>query len=227
MSEPVTLRRAEGHATLTIDDGKVNALSPATLAAIGAALDAVEGDGTPVVVKGRPGVWSAGFDLKVLRAGGPDAMPMLQSGFELAARVLEFPAPVVMVATGHAVAMGLFLLCSGDYRIGVDGDYRVTANEVAIGLTVPDAAIAILRHRLAPAYLDRAVGLAEVFDPRGALAAGCLDRVVAPAQLDATVASTVELLAGLDRAAHVASKRRARRETLAALRSAIDAQLPR
>jgi len=225
MSDPVTLRRAGGHATVTIDDGKVNALSPATLAAIGAALDAVEGDGTPVVVRGRPGVWSAGFDLKVLRAGGPDAMPMLQSGFELAARVLDFPAPVVMVATGHAIAMGLFLLLSGDYRIGVDGDYRLTANEVAIGLTMPQPAIVILRHRLTPAAFDRAVALAEVFTPAGAVAAGCLDRVVAAADLDATVAATLAQLAGLDLAAHVASKRRARRETLTALRAAIAAEL--
>jgi len=225
VSDLVTLRRAESHATVTLDDGKVNALSPAMLAAIGEALDAVEGDGTPVVVWGRPGVWSAGFDLKVLRGGGPDAMPMLQAGFELAARVLDFPAPVVMVATGHAIAMGLFLLLSGDYRIGVEGDYRLTANEVALGLTMPRPAIVILRHRLTPAAFDRAVVLADVFTPAGAVAAGCLDRVVAAADLDATVSTLVGQLSGLDLAAHVASKRRAREDTMSALRAAIDAEL--
>ena len=224
MSDLVTLSRTGGHAQITIDDGKVNALSPTMLAAIGEALDAVEGDGTPVVIRGRPGMWSAGFDLKVLNAAGPDALGMLRSGFGLAARMLEFPVPVVMVATGHAVAMGLFLLCSGDYRIGVDGEFRVTANEVAIGLTVPDAAIAILRHRLAPAFLDRAVGLAEVFDPRGALAAGCLDRVVAGADVDAAVAGVVAQMSTLDLAAHAASKRRVREHTVRTLRGAIAAE---
>ena len=57
-------------ATVTMDDGKVNVLSPRMLAEIGAALDRAEADRAVVLLTGRPGVFSAGFDLPVLRAGG-------------------------------------------------------------------------------------------------------------------------------------------------------------
>src|SRR5262245_55828281 len=106
-------------ATITMDDGKVNALSPAMLAAVDEALDAAQqSDAMAVVLAGRPGRFSAGFDLGVLTAGGPDAEHMLRAGFELAERLLSFPRPVVIACTGHAVAMGSFLVCAGDYRVG-------------------------------------------------------------------------------------------------------------
>ena len=97
---------------------------------------------------------------------------MLRSGFELAERILSFPAPVLVACTGHAVAMGLFLLLSADYRVGSAGRYRLTANEVAIGLTIPQAAVEICRQRLGPAHLNRAVIIAEVFAPHDAVEAG-------------------------------------------------------
>src|SRR5438105_4665166 len=110
-------------ATVTMDDGKVNVLSPAMLAELDAALDRAEADRAVVVLAGREEVFSAGFDLQVLRAGGTEAAAMLRSGFELAARLLAFPTPVLVACTGHAVAMGVFLLLSGDHRIGAAGPY--------------------------------------------------------------------------------------------------------
>jgi enoyl-CoA hydratase len=144
-------------ATITIDDGKVNALSLAVLAELNAALDQAERGGAVVILAGRDGVFSAGFDLPALRGGGPDAIAMLRAGFELAARLLAFPRPVVIACTGHAVAMGVFLLLCGDYRVGATGPYKITANEVAIGLTMPRAAVEICRQRLTPAHAARGV----------------------------------------------------------------------
>ena len=120
---------------------------------------------------------------------------MLRSGFELAERVLSFPTPVVMACTGHAVAMGVFLLVSGDTIIGTAGPYKITANEVAIGLTLPWAAIEILRNRLTPADFARAANLAEVYSPEAAVAAGFLDRVVAADELHAAARETATALA--------------------------------
>ncbi len=174
---------ADGVATITMDDGKVNVLSPHMLGELNAALDRAEADGAAVVLSGRSGVFSAGFDLAVLRAGGPAAAAMLRSGFQLAARLLAFPAPVLAVCSGHAVAMGVFLLLSADYRIGAAGPFRITANEVAIGLTMPGAAIELCAARLTPAAFSRAVTLAEVYSPAEAAAAGFLDRVVDVADL--------------------------------------------
>jgi enoyl-CoA hydratase len=168
-------------------------------------------------------VFSAGFDLTVLRAGGSEAIAMVRAAFELAERVLSFPLPVVIACPGHAIAMGVFLLLSSDYRIGTAGPYKLTANEVAIGLTMPRAAVEILRQRLAPAPFHRAVALAETFSPAAALDAGFLDRIVAAEDLDGTARETAAALAALDFDAHAATKLRARAGTLTALRAGIDA----
>jgi enoyl-CoA hydratase len=216
--------RAEGPvATVTMDDGKVNVLSAVMIGELSAAIDRAAREGLVVVLSGRQGVFSAGFDLAVLRAGGRAALDMMQAGFKLAERLLELPVPVVMACTGHAIAMGAFLLLSGDYRVGAAGDFKITANEVAIGITLPMAAVEICRHRLSPAAFSRAAIMAEVFGPQDAVQAGFLDRVVAPGELGDAARAVAGQLANLDLAAHAATKRRARHQLLQALHEAIDA----
>jgi enoyl-CoA hydratase len=223
MSEPVTYRLDGPVCTVTMDDGKVNALSLRMLAALNAALDRAEQDRAVVVLGGRAGVFSAGFDLPVLSAGGPDARQMLRAGFELSHRLLSFALPVVVACSGHALAMGSFLLLSADYRIGAEGAFKIGANEVAIGLTMPHSALEICRQRLATPFFNRSVVNAEIYAPAGAVAAGFLDRVVDAAELAQTAMQTAAQLAKLNLAAHAASKLRARAATLTALRAAIEA----
>ncbi len=223
MSPLVSFRFEDSISTITMDDGKVNALSLPMITELNAALDQAASAGGVVLLGGRDGVFSAGFDLPVLRAGGTEAATMLRAGFELAERLLSFPRPVVVACTGHAVAMGAFLLLSGDYRVGAAGEYKLTANEVAIGLTLPRAAVEILRQRLTPTYLVRAATLAEPFSPANAVEAGFLDQVVDAGQLRDVARGVAGAMAGLDMAAHAATKLRVRQHTLDALRAAIDA----
>jgi enoyl-CoA hydratase len=218
----------EAVATITLDDGKVNALSPSMQAAIAAALDQAETDiaaGTvkAVVLAGNARVFSAGFDLSVFASGDADAgHAMLAGGFELAVRTLTFPAPVVMAATGPAIAMGSFLLLSGDHRVGSEKS-RCQANEVAIGMTLPLAALEIMRLRLTPAVFSRAVSVAAVFAGDAAIAGGWLDEVV---ERDAVLARAQEVAAEyaatLHLKAHVESKLKARSAGLAAIQAGID-----
>jgi enoyl-CoA hydratase len=119
--------------------------------------------------------------------------------------------------------MGVFLLLSGDYRIGTAGPFKITANEVAIGITMPWVAIEICRQRLAPAQFNRAVILAEVFSPDDAVSAGILDRVVPVAELRDVAGSVAAQLSALDMDAHAATKLRVRGPALAALRAALEA----
>ncbi len=223
MGTLVTYRLHDSVATITMDDGKVNVLSQAMLTELGAALGRAAADRAVVVLTGREGVFSAGLDLPVLRAGGTEAADLLRAGFELAARLLAFPTPVLIACPGHAVAMGAFLVLSGDYRIGSCGAYKLTANEVAIGMTMPRAAVEICRQRLTPACLNRAVVLAEVFPPDEAVTAGFLDRVVPAAELAQAAGRAAAELARLDLDAHAATKQRARKLAGIALREAIDA----
>jgi enoyl-CoA hydratase len=225
MATLVDVHHEDSIATITMDDGKVNVLSLQMLEELGAALDTAETEQAVVVLAGREGKLCAGFDLGVLRSGGADAVAMLRGGFELAERLLSFPTPVVIACTGHTVAMGVFLLLSGDYRVGAGGPYKVIANEVAIGLTMPNAAIEICRQRLTPAAYNRAVILAEQFTiDEAAVAAGFLDRVVPETELHEAARTTAATLAALDFDAHAATKLRTRAPALKALRSAIDAE---
>lgn len=220
----VQAQTAEHVTTLTLDDGKVNAMSLAMFMALNAALDQAQAAGTVVVIRGRPGIFSAGFDLATLRAGGDAARQMLLAGAGLTERLLSFPAPVLAVLTGPAMAMGAFLALSADARIALDDvRFKIAANEVAIGLTMPRFAAIVLRHRLTPAQCDLAAITARPVDVRGALAGGWIDDAVPAAQLDAAVDASTAALAGLDRAAHVGTKLRMRAGTLGALREAISA----
>ncbi len=215
MDTLVSYDLADGVATLIMDDGKVNAISLPMLAALNEALDRAEADGAIVVLAGRPGRFSAGFDLNTLTAGGPDAATLTRGGFSLASRVMRFPAPVVAACTGHAVAMGALLLCSCDYRIGATGDYKLVMNEVGIGITLPSLAITALRYRLHPSALHRATVLAEVFTPDNAVASGWLDRVTAADGLIAAAQQHARSLTALNRTAYHATK-------LVALQSTLD-----
>lgn len=228
MSSLVSYELNDAVATITMDDGKVNALSPAMQAEINAALDqaaagAAAGEVKAVVLAGNSKVFSGGFDLSVFSAGDAAAtLAMLAGGFELSVRCLTFPVPVIMAATGHAIAMGSFLLLSGDHRVG-SVTSRCQANEVKIGMTLPISAIEIMRMRLTRAAFQRGVSMAAVFTGDAAIAGGWLDEVVeADAVLSRAQEVAAEAAATLNTGAHVASKLKARAEAVTAIRAGID-----
>jgi enoyl-CoA hydratase len=222
MTTRVSYDLTDGIATITMDDGKVNVLSLGMLAELNAAFDRGEADEAVVVLSGREGRFSAGFDLATLTTDPANAPVMLRAGFELSVRMLSFPFPVVVACTGHAIAMGSFLLLSGDYRVGADGPFKIRANEVAIGLTMPFAAIEVCRQRLTPAHFSRAVLNAEEYTPRGAVEAGFLDEVVDPGAVAATARTKAVELSQLNTAAHAGSKLRTREHALSAIRAGIE-----
>lgn len=218
MSDLTTYALAEGVATITLDDGKVNALSPAMLAAIGERLDQAEADGAIVVLTGRAATLSAGFDLRTPPEGWPE---MVEGGARLAERLLSFPQPTVVACNGSAVAMGAFVLLSADVRIGVTGEHRIGLNEVAIGLTLPWFGVELARHRLTAPAFDRCTITGGLIGPEQALADGFLDRLVDAGELEGATAEATAALAGIDRTAHAAVKLRARGDVLERLRDAI------
>jgi enoyl-CoA hydratase len=225
MTELTTYELDGRIATIAIDDGKVNAFSIAMLEALHADLDRAEGDNAVVVLTGREKYFSAGFDLKVFSEEPERIVEMLTLGATLCERVLSFPTPVLVACSGHAIAAGSFLPLAADLRIGVDGPYKLGLNEVKIGLTVPLFVIELARQRLTPAHFDRAVINATMYDPREAVGAGFLDRVVAAEDLPAASREAAEELAGLNPEAHKATKLRARANALKAVRVAIETEL--
>jgi enoyl-CoA hydratase len=195
---------------------------------INEALDHAEKDGAKaVVLAGNARVFSGGFDLAVFQSGDAEAaLAMLAGGFELSIRCLSFPVPVIMAATGPAIAMGSFLLLSGDHRIGQPKS-RCQAVEVAIGMTIPISAIEIMRARLTPAAFNRGAVLAATFAGDEAVDGGWLDEIV---QADKVLTRAQEVAAEaattLHARAHLATKLKVRDAALKAIRAGIDA-LPR
>jgi enoyl-CoA hydratase len=218
MSELVSYSLNGDIATITMDDGKVNALSPAMSVEVSAALDQADADGAVVVLTGRERTFSAGFDLRV----PPEDWPaMLTDGAHLAEKLLSFPQPVVAACNGNAIAMGALLLLAVDERVG-SSQGSIGLNEVAIGMTLPWFGIALARHRLTAAAFDRCTVTGPLLDPAAAAQAGFLDSVVSPEAVAGAAAESAARLAGLNRDAHAATKLRVRGRVLEELRGGID-----
>ena len=193
-------------ARITLDDGKVNVMSREMLEEIAMRLDEAR-DHAVTVLEGRPGIFSAGFDLKTFQRSADDSQRMVEAGVRLIEKMLAHPRPIIAACTGHAYPMGAFLMLSADVRYGVSGDWNIGMNEVAIGLTVPLFALELGRHRLtSPGYARIASG--ALFRPDEARAVGYLDYVIEPARLDESVGEAARRLYGLDPASYVATKAR-------------------
>lgn len=222
MSDLVQYTLADGIATVTLSNGKVNALSPQVIADIQAALDQAEKDAAVVILTGQPGILSGGYDLKVMKTGPDATRDMVAAGSALTLRMLAHPQPVIVACSGHAVAKGAFLLLACDYRIGVEGPFQIGLNEVKIGMTMHQVGIALARDRLTPSAFQRSVINAEMFDPQGALSAGFLDQVVPADQLLATSQAVAQQLSQLNMTAHTQTKRKARKALLDSLSVSIE-----
>ena len=218
MTDTVHYSFADGIARIRIDDGKRNAFSPEVLQGINEALDHAESDDAVVILTGREGVFSAGFDLNVMKRGGPKALGMLKTGYAMTARVLSHPRPVIVACNGHCMAMGVFLMLSADYIIGTRGDYKVAANEVAIGLPMPRTAATMLQHRLKPSAFQRAAILGESFDTESALDAGFFDELVDADDLASHSTAKAVELKKLDAWANADAKRQVRAPVIRRIR---------
>ncbi|AFY20871.1 crotonase/enoyl-CoA hydratase family protein [Pseudomonas sp. UW4] len=221
MSELISYHLEDGIATLTLSNGKVNAISPDVIAEFNAALDQAVTDRAVVIITGQPGILSGGYDLKVMTAGPREAVALVTSGSTLARRLLSHPFPVIVACPGHAVAKGAFLLLSADYRIGVDGPFSIGLNEVQIGMTMHHAGIEIARDRLNKVALQRSVVNGEMFSPQGAVAAGFLDVVVSAEELQGTALAAARQLKKINMTAHKNTKLKVRKALLEALDNAI------
>ena len=220
MSELVSYQFSNGIARLTLSNGKVNAVSPAVVEAFNKALDQAEQDKAVVVITGQPGILSGGYDLKVMTSS-VEAKDLVAAGSTLARRMLSHPYPVIVACSGHAVAKGAFILLSADYRIGIEGPFKIGLNEVAIGMTMHHVGIELARARLTNSAFNRSVINAEMFDPAEAVTAGFLDKVVPAEELENKAMEMATQLTKLNMTAHRNTKLKTRKALLELLDSSI------
>ncbi len=215
-----SLKVDDGVALITMDDGKVNAMSFEMLTEIAGQFEEARSCGCPVVLQGRPGIFSAGFDLKTFGRGRDASLAMVRAGAELLRLILAYPRPVVTVCAGHAYPMGAFLMLAADVRFCQAGPWRIGMNEVAIALTVPHFALAIARYRLTPPGLAR-VSTAAMFDPEMARQYGYLDHVCGSVELQPALMAELRRLKTLDWTSYEATKARLNSRTSDEIAAAI------
>ncbi len=222
MSELIHYSCNEGIATLTLNNGKVNAISPDMIAAFNRCLDQAQQDRAIVIITGQPGILSGGYDLKVMTSGPENAINLVSSGSTLARRMLAHPYPIIVACSGHAIAKGAFLLLSADYRIGVEGPFNIGLNEVLIGMTMHHAGIVLAKDRLTKPAFQRSVINGELFNPADAVNAGFLDRVVPAEQLMQTALGVATLMKKINMTAHRNTKLKVRKSLLEELDAAVE-----
>ena len=224
MADPARYELIDHVALVTLDDGKANAFGPDMIAAVNSRLDRAQSEAKAIVLMGRPGIFSGGFDLKVIRGGDPQAArDMSEGGARLMMRLYGFPLPVVAAATGHAVALGAFCLLTADYRVGADGEFVIGLNETAIGMPLPQFALVLAGERLSKRYLARAAIGATMFAPAEARDAGFLDEVAAPDDVRGAALAAAENLVKLDGGAYAQVKQGLRSESIAGVLAGLDA----
>jgi enoyl-CoA hydratase len=208
-------------AVLAMDDGKANALSHGLVDALNDGLDRAGRDAKGVVVTGRPGMFSGGFDLKELQKGPEAAQALVNKGAHLLLRIYSHPQPVVIACSGHAIAAGAFMLLAADTRVGCEGEFKIGLNETAIGMTLPVFGIELARSRLSKRYQTAAVIQAQLFDPVGARDVGFLDEVVPADTLIDRALQRANALTQLPADAYAATKLAIREPSIAAIRTSL------
>ena len=201
MSEKLaTLKREENISIITLDDGKANVFSSKMSKDINECLDEVPTENGCLIITGREGILSGGFDLKVIQGGDIEMIQdMTLAGFKLLSRIFSFPRPVIAACSGHAVALGTFLLCCCDYRIGVKGDFMLGANEMRTNMVTPPPILELIKFRVTENHKYRAVLGAEMYSLENAISAGLMDEVV---DQDALMNSAMEKATDLSTMGH-------------------------
>lgn len=210
---PVSLRKEGKISIITIDDGKANVFSEKMSAALSAALDEIDVKAGAVVIEGRDGIYSGGFDLKAIQSNDPDAVrKMTLSGVNAALKAFDFPRPIVAAVTGHAIAMGAIFNMGIDWRIGAKGKFKHGLNEIKDGLILPIFAIELPRFRLNPNHYQEAAFQSTIYSPKDAVKAGFLDEVVDAEEVrEAAFKKAKKLAALLPNPPYAVSKMRDRR----------------
>ena len=208
-------------AVLTFDDGKANAVSHDFIDGMMEGLDKAESDTKAVVIMGKEGTFSAGFDLKELQKGQDEALALVDRGAKMLFRLFGFPQPVIAGCTGHAVAAGAFTLLACDTRIGVFGNFKIGLNETAIGMTLPVFGQQLAQSRLSKRHLTAAVIQSQMYSPGEAVDAGFLDSVVEPANLKTACMEAAGQLMALPTKTYGQMKKDTREAPLAAIKASL------
>lgn len=165
-------------AKISLDNGKANAVSYELAQTFIANLERAKTESKGVLISGHIGIFSAGFDLKVMASGPEAAQKMVSMGMLLLEKIYSYPLPVVVACEGHAVGMGVFLLLASDYRIGALGEFVFKLPETAIDMPFNPVLRILAKTHIDALHHTRAIIQSEGYSPKQAAKIGMLDEVI-------------------------------------------------
>ena len=186
-------------------------------------LTKVPRDSGALVITGREGLFSGGFDLKTLATGDMEKITkMVQLGYRLLLELFSFDRPIVAAVSGHSIALGLFVTCSADYRIAIDGKYVCQANEVRNNMDIPTQIMEIIRARVNKKYFYSAVYHSDAYSVQDSIEVGYIDEVVSEDQFMKRVMEKAKELATLPHPFYANTKKTAQDDVRQKIADAID-----
>ena len=218
-----TLSKENDISIIKLDDGKANAFSYDMLSQVNDLLKKVPRDSGALVITGREGLFSGGFDLKTLATGDMEKITkMVQLGYRLLLELFSFDRPIVAAVSGHSIALGLFVTCSADYRIAIDGKYVCQANEVRNNMDIPTQIMEIIRARVNKKYFYSAVYHSDAYSVQDSIEVGYIDEVVSEDQFMKRVMEKAKELATLPHPFYANTKKTAQDDVRQKIADAID-----
>ena len=218
-----TLSKENDISIIKLDDGKANAFSYDMLSQVNDLLKKVPRDSGALVITGREGLFSGGFDLKTLATGDMEKITkMVQLGYRLLLELFSFDRPIVAAVSGHSIALGLFVTCSADYRIAIDGKYVCQANEVRNNMDIPTQIMEIIRARVNKKYFYSAVYHSDAYSVQDSIEVGYIDEVVSEDQFMERVMAKAKELATLPHPFYANTKKTAQDDVRQKIADAID-----
>jgi enoyl-CoA hydratase/carnithine racemase len=179
----IDLDRSGDVFTLTMNDGE-NRWNTTFVRAFSAALDEVETSTGPAALltcSASEKFFSNGLDLEWRQAEGEhrggDRAVFGDEFMQLMARIITFPIPTVCAINGHAFGAGFMLALCHDVRLmRVDRGF-ICANEVELGMVIPQPELALFRHKIPMNAFFETVQLARRWTGPAALEAGIVQQV--------------------------------------------------
>ena len=214
----ITLDREDDVYVLTMNAGE-NRWNTKFVRAFDAQLDEVvasEGPAALVTTSADAKFFSNGLDIEWRRSDGDgdgeggDKSVFSQEFMKLMGRLITFPVPTVCAINGHGFGAGFMLALCHDVRMMRADRGFLCANEIQLGLSIPDAELALFRHKMsANAFFDT-VQLAHRWTGPSAQAAGFVHAVVSEDDLLPVAKNRAKQLApfGTDRTLYANSKER-------------------
>lgn len=180
----VRLERADdGVATITLSNGKMNALSVALLEELTRVAGLlVEDPPGAVIVTGGPRIFAAGADISEF--GGPDEARRIGKAFVAATCAIEAIDRVTIAAvSGYALGGGCELALACDFRIASERA-RLGQPEILLGIIPGGGGTQRLARLVGPAKAKDLIFTGRHVAADEALAMGLVDEVVSPESLD-------------------------------------------